>query len=148
MNDFRTQATMGQGEIDDLRNIQAGTEGIANLLPAELAGLDRISMNFAWSWLPGGVELFRDLDPRLWDECEQNPRLLLKRIDSLTLQQWAADADYLTRLGEFSVRFDNYLKPSSANANDSVGVAYFCAEYGVHNSLPNYSGGLGILAGD
>ena len=64
-------------------------------LPKELTALGPISMNYAWSWLPGGVELFRDLSPRLWDECEQNPRRLLKRISDLTLQQWAADRNTL-----------------------------------------------------
>jgi starch phosphorylase len=120
-------------------------------LPADLKGLDRISLNFAWSWLPGGVDLFRRLDPRLWDKCEQNPRLLLKRIDGLRLFQAAADADYLRSLQDFEMRFDQYL----AKQFDALGrvsaehpAAYFCAEYGVHNSLPNYSGGLGILAGD
>jgi len=113
-------------------------------LPKELSALGPLSMNYAWSWLPGGVELFRDLSPRLWDECEQNPRRLLKRIGDLTLQQWAADPEYVDRLGQFAEQLRAYLEPA-ANSNE---VAYFCAEYGVHNSLPNYSGGLGILAGD
>jgi len=115
-------------------------------LPAELAALDRISMNYAWSWLPGGVEIFRDLDPRLWDSCEQNPRLMLKRIDELVLRQWAADGECVERLRDFSTQLDGYLQPPAAAGGSDI--AYFCAEYGVHNSLPNYSGGLGILSGD
>src|SRR6185503_2523737 len=123
-------------------------------LPEKLTALGPISMNYAWSWLPGGVELFRELAPRLWDDCEQNPRLLLKRLDDLTLTQWAADAEFVGRLNDFSKRLSNYLRPhgfdrsgGSSTLNGSS-IAYFCAEYGVHNSLPNYSGGLGILAGD
>ena len=116
-------------------------------LPKELAALGPISMNFAWSWLPGGVELFRDLSPRLWDECEQNPRRLLKRVDDLTLRQWAADTEYVERLDRFSASLTEYLLPAD-DGRLSAEIAYFCAEYGVHNSLPNYSGGLGILAGD
>lgn len=115
-------------------------------LPKALAALGPISMNYAWSWLPGGVELFRDLSPRLWDECEQNPRQLLKRIDDLTLQQWAADPEYIERLGRFATLLNEYVGQSLKSA--PAKIAYFCAEYGVHNSLPNYSGGLGILAGD
>ena len=116
-------------------------------LPAELTALGPISMNYAWSWLPGGVDLFRDLAPRLWDGCEQNPRLLLKRIDELILLQWASDPEYCERLGQFAKQLNEYLEPA-ATADGSAKIAYFCAEYGVHNSLPNYSGGLGILAGD
>ena len=132
-------------------------------LPSELAALGPISMNFAWTWLPGGVELFRELAPRLWDECEQNPRRLLKQIDDLTLNQWAADEGYVDRLNVFSLKLAEYVSANGELKKDSssqlsiinspltaqgVEIAYFCAEYGVHNSLPNYSGGLGILAGD
>jgi starch phosphorylase len=115
-------------------------------LPKELTALGPISLNYAWSWLPGGVELFRDLSPRLWDECEQNPRQLLKRIGDLTLQQWAADPEYIERLDRYSDLLNEYVDSSSNTS--TAKIAYFCAEYGVHNSLPNYSGGLGILAGD
>ena len=129
-------------------------------LPSELTAIGPISMNYAWSWLPGGVDLFRDLAPRLWDECEQNPRLLLKRIDDLILQQWAADTEYVARINSFDAKLREYLSDtpvlSTGFSRQDEGslkaelktVAYFCAEYGVHNSLPNYSGGLGILAGD
>ena len=113
-------------------------------LPEALKPLDRISRNFYWSWQPDGAALFRDLSPGLWHEVEQNPRLLLKKISYIRLWQRAADAAYVKRLREFNARFERYLaEPSTAPK-----VAYFCAEYGIHNSLPNYSGGLGILAGD
>lgn len=116
-------------------------------LPDELSALGSVSMNYAWSWLPGGVEIFRDLSPRLWDECEQNPRLLLKRVDDLTLRQWAANSEYVERLNRFAESINGYLQARSDSRSVNK-IAYFCAEYGVHNSLPNYSGGLGILAGD
>src|SRR5947209_3005343 len=116
-------------------------------LPAELTALGPISMNYAWSWLPGGVELFRDLAPRLWDEVEQNPRRLLKRLNDLTLRQWSADTEYVERLNVFDAQMRAYLADGERLV-ETAEVAYFCAEYGVHNSLPNYSGGLGILAGD
>ncbi len=113
-------------------------------LPEALKPLDRISRNFYWSWQPDGAALFRDLSPGLWHEVEQNPRLLLKKISYIRLWQRAADAAYVKRLREFNARFERYLaEPSTAPK-----VAYFCADYGIHNSLPNYSGGLGILAGD
>jgi glycogen phosphorylase len=113
-------------------------------LPKKLEALDRLSLNFFWSWHPEGVALFRDLEPELWEKSEQNPRLLLKSVRELRLWQMAADDDYVARLRAFTTRFDDYI----AQSNDEASLAYFCAEYGVHNSLPNYSGGLGILAGD
>jgi len=146
MTDSMNQATSKQADHGSGDNFRSDFF-INRDLPTELKALGPISMNFAWSWLPGGVELFRDLAPRLWDKCEQNPRLLLKRLNDLTLTQWAADGEYVTRLNDFSERLSSYLQPPSV-AGDSGNIAYFCAEYGVHNSLPNYSGGLGILAGD
>ena len=120
-------------------------------LPEVLRPLNEISKNFFWSWNPDGVTLFRDLDPALWDRCEQNPRLFLKRIKSLRLWQKAADPSYRDRLEKFDRKFEEYISQPVNGVREISGehpVAYFCAEYGVHNSLPNYSGGLGILAGD
>ena len=78
-------------------------------LPPELTALGPISMNYSWSWLPGGVELFRDLAPRLWDEVEQNPRRLLKRLTDLTQRQWSADTEYVERLNAFALSFAKYI---------------------------------------
>ncbi|HRI04647.1 MAG TPA: alpha-glucan family phosphorylase [Pyrinomonadaceae bacterium] len=117
-------------------------------LPEPLAALDAISRNFYWSWQPEGTALFRDHDPELWDKCEQNPRVFLKKISGLRLYQRAADASYVKRLSTFDARFQDYLSVLTNNEQRTTNIAYFCAEYGIHNSLPNYSGGLGILAGD
>ncbi len=137
----------------DISTQTATTKDVANFrpdfelkreLPDLLKPLASIAANFYWSWQPEGTALFRELDPALWDKCEQNPRLFLKKISGLRLYQRAADAAYIERLGRFAAKFDEYV----AATNDETEFAYFCAEYGVHNSLPNYSGGLGILAGD
>lgn len=120
-------------------------------LPAPLADLERIAKNFYWSWQPEGVELFRSIDPALWDKIEQNPLKVLSDASELRLWQKANDANYLDRLKTFITKFDAYLaKPpvSSGSQTSENPAAYFCAEYGIHNSLPIYSGGLGILAGD
>jgi glycogen phosphorylase len=114
-------------------------------LPHNLKALDTISMNFYWSWRPEGIAIFRDLDPLHWDKCEQNPRLFLNTIQNFRLWQAAADAAYISRIQSFKADLDSYLSSSGTRGAE---YAYFCAEYGVHNSLPNYSGGLGILAGD
>ena len=119
-------------------------------LPPELKALDAISRNFYWSWQPDSIALFRDLDPTLWDKCEQNPRVLLKKIKGLRLWQKAADLSYVARLASFNKKFEDYIAATTDHRPLTTDhcFAYFCAEYGVHNSLPNYSGGLGILAGD
>src|SRR5688500_1838977 len=70
-------------------------------LPEALRPLEAISKNYYWSWKRPGVALFRDLDPALWEKCEQNPRALLKRVSDLRLWQRAADADYVQRVQAF-----------------------------------------------
>ncbi len=115
-------------------------------LPEALQPLEKISANFFWSWNPEGIELFRELDPTLWIKCEQHSRTLLKEVSDLRLWQMAADDVYVAKLKSFDEKFERYI--SEGRRADETQIAYFCAEYGVHNSLPNYSGGLGILAGD
>ncbi|MEZ5425205.1 MAG: alpha-glucan family phosphorylase [Pyrinomonadaceae bacterium] len=120
-------------------------------LPENLKPLNRISWNFYWSWRPEGTCLFRELDPLLWEKCEQNPRLMLSKIQGLTLWQKANNSNYVERLERFTAEFEDYLSQppvSQGRITPENPAAYFCAEYGVHNSLPIYSGGLGILAGD
>src|SRR4030095_4924181 len=114
-------------------------------LPAPIRALDNISQNFYWSWQPEGAALFRELDPDLWIKCEQNPRQLLEKVRELRLWQKAGDEEYVENVNAFAAKLESYV---SERAGASPSIAYFCAEYGVHNSLPNYSGGLGILAGD
>ncbi|MGC2237292.1 MAG: alpha-glucan family phosphorylase [Pyrinomonadaceae bacterium] len=120
-------------------------------LPENLEFLETLSWNYFWSWKPEGAKLFRELDAALWERCEQNPRFFLRKISDLRLWQKVSDSDYVERLRRFSDDFGEYLK-QPANSFEKITpaspAAYFCAEYGVHNSLPIYSGGLGILAGD
>lgn len=120
-------------------------------LPPNLSSLDHISLNLYWSWASGGLDVFRDLDPTLWEKCEQNPRLLLKKISDFRLWQNANEPAYVARVNAFENELRNYLSdepPEIDKISKENPIAYFCAEYGVHNSLPIYSGGLGILAGD
>lgn len=119
--------------------------------PESLKPLESIAWNYYWSWATGGAELFRELDPALWEKCEQNPRLLLKKVSQFRLWQKSTDVDYVGKVAAFSAKLNEYLGESpipSGRVTTENPAAYFCAEYGVHNSLPNYSGGLGILAGD
>jgi len=125
-------------------------------LPPPLEPLQPLSWNYWWSWAPDGNEVFRDLDPGLWQQCEQNPRVLLAQVSDLRLAQVAADPVFADRIQRLSARFGDYLSDPqpwsklqlAPRISRNTPVAYFCAEFGIHNSLPLYSGGLGILAGD
>ena len=124
-------------------------------LPSTLEPLERLAWNYWWSWAPDGVEVFRDLGAGIWKQCDQNPRALLAQISDLRLTEMAADPAYAERVRKLAARFDAYIADeiassaiSRAKVSRAHPVAYFCAEFGVHSSLPLYSGGLGILAGD
>src|SRR6266496_2611080 len=125
-------------------------------LPQTLQPLEKLAWNYWWSWAPDGPDVFRDVDPGLWAQCEQNPRVLLARVSDLRLAQVAAEPVFSERVQKLGQRFDAYIAHQepwpklqlASGVTRQNPIAYFCAEYGVHNSLPLYSGGLGILAGD
>jgi starch phosphorylase len=125
-------------------------------LPVSLRPLARLAWNYWWGWAADGQAVFRDLDPDVWEECEHNPRCLLEKVSEFRLMQMATDPVYITRVRQLVERFDRYMSDETVWRPRQNGrqitlerpVAYFCAEYGVHNSLPLYSGGLGMLAGD
>jgi starch phosphorylase len=125
-----------------------------NPLPAPLAPLERLAWNYWWSWAADGAGIFRDLDPEVWEDCEHNPRQLLAKTSAYRLAEAATDPVYLERIRRIDQSFQSYLTSGTGWTIDDLKitsdapVAYFCAEFGVHNSLPLYSGGLGILAGD
>jgi starch phosphorylase len=138
-------------------------------IPTPLQALERLAWNYWWSWSSDGAGVFRDLDAELWDQVEHNPRMLLAQVSEYRLAEMATDPVYISRIVKLSEEFDEYMQISDlkseilnfksqiSNISNPVAaqaitrenpVAYFCAEYGVHNSLPLYSGGLGVLAGD
>ncbi|HVS20488.1 MAG TPA: alpha-glucan family phosphorylase [Pyrinomonadaceae bacterium] len=127
-----------------------------NNLPQTLQPLERLAWNYWWSWAPDGPAVFRDLDTDIWEQCEQNPRALLAQVSERRLAEMATDPIFAFRVQRLVERFDSYIADTSVSPNLHLTsaitrehpVAYFCAEYGIHNSLPLYSGGLGILAGD
>src|ERR1700704_2940964 len=81
----------------------------ARKLPPTLTPLEELSWNYWWSWAPDGSEVFRDLDPNLWQQCEQNPRLLLTQISDLRLAQVATDPSFVDRVQRLHRRFTHYL---------------------------------------
>ncbi len=123
-----------------------------NGLPTPLIPLERLAWNYWWSWAADGESVFRDLDSEIWEECEHNPRQLLAKTSSFRLAEAATDPIYMERVRHLDENFQSYLASHPRLQLDTITkdypVAYFCAEFGVHTSLPLYSGGLGILAGD
>src|SRR5918911_1760551 len=124
-------------------------------LPESLRSLERLAGNYWGSWSLDGASVFRDLDLAVWEECEHNPRRLLAEVSEFRLMQMATDPVYCERVRRLSESFDQYMADErlweshfEKKITREHGIAYFCAEYGIHNSLPLYSGGLGVLAGD
>jgi len=122
-------------------------------IPKRLARLEELAGNLWYSWDRPTRALFAKLNPALWDAVGHSPKAMLKRIDEQRLIDAAADPAFLDSLTRVLAAFDAYhseppFKQNSGGFRPEDLVAYFCAEFGVHESLPMYSGGLGILAGD
>lgn len=123
-------------------------------IPAAVRRLPDLAKNLWWSWTPLARELFEHLDPTLWRLTHHNPVRELQMIDPERLAALSRDAVFL-RLYTATVKaFDRYMAATDhwfgrtyPSLRDHQ-IAYFSAEFGLHNSLPLYSGGLGILAGD
>src|SRR2546422_9187981 len=123
-------------------------------LPERIAGLAAVASNLSWSWNRNARALFRMLDTALWRRTQHNPIELLRRVDPARLAACAQDAAFLQL-------YDAVVAAAAQDAT-SAGtwfataypelvkrpIAYFCAEFGLHASVPIYSGGLGVLAGD
>ncbi|MEM7200840.1 MAG: alpha-glucan family phosphorylase [Planctomycetota bacterium] len=137
--------------LEDGRTPRLTPFWVAATLPEPLQALRELARNFWWCWNSEVEALFEDLSPRAWRECAHNPVALLQRAFAEDLTARAADPDYLRRLGEAHARFQDYMKPKTEAPkppNPAHPIAYFSAEFGLHESLPIYSGGLGLLAGD
>jgi starch phosphorylase len=120
-------------------------------LPAALRRLDDLAGNFWFSWYPGTGQLFRKLDPLLWRAVGSSPRLFLRSVDQSILDSAAESPEFMREYEALLAAFDRYLGSHPAPPDGFVPgdlIAYFCAEYGWHESFPIYSGGLGVLAGD
>ncbi len=126
------------------------------VLPEGLDPLRSLMLNLRWSWHPGTRELFASIDPHSRELAEQDPVTLLSRVPRDRLARLAADPEFLGRLRGASDDLRDYLTGPrwyQAQAADSDGgrptaIAYFSPEFGITAALPQYSGGLGILAGD
>jgi starch phosphorylase len=116
--------------------------------------LRELGRNLWWCWQPNVVGLFRELDPALWRKVDHNPVEFLKLIPNEQLEKRASEMALDSRIDYAFRRLAEYLKDTDswgsiyASTLRSRPVAYFSAEFGLHESLPIYSGGLGVLAGD
>src|SRR6266853_1313944 len=130
------------------------TYNVTPTLPAALEPLREMSFNLWWPWEPSARRLFRHLDPELWDRTNHNPVRMLQLSRQSRLEELSQDKTFLRELKQVFDAFERYLgrkdtygKTGAASAIKNP-VAYFSAEFGFQESIPNYSGGLGILAGD
>ncbi len=123
-------------------------------LPPRISGLIDVVSNLSWSWNRDARALFRDMDDNLWQRCRYDPIRLLRELSPERLAECAADSAFLERYDRVMrdvVRdrsADNTWFFKNHPALSDTTVAYFCAEFGLHHSVPIYSGGLGVLAGD
>jgi len=130
------------------------TYNVTPILPATLEPLREMSFNLWWTWEPSARRLFRHLDPELWDRTNHNPIRMLQLSRQSRLEELAQDKNFLRELNQVFEEFEKYLGRHDTYGKTGAGsgiknpIAYFSAEFGFHESIPNYSGGLGILASD
>jgi glycogen phosphorylase len=130
-------------------DLERAAAALATRLPEPLGVFARLAYNYRWSWARGGPELFAALDPERWARCGENPVRQLQEAEAGRLRAAAHDAELLSRAAALDTAVaDDLARPPAGPAAPDAPIAYFSAEYGVHGSLPIYSGGLGALAGD
>ncbi|MBD2742582.1 alpha-glucan family phosphorylase [Coleofasciculus sp. FACHB-1120] len=124
-------------------------------LPFPLKRLADLAYNYWWSWTSDRTSLFQNINPDEWHRCGHNAVAILESASFVRLTQLAQDPAYIKRVNALVEQFDKYMSEKNSWASRVAPqispqrpVAYFCAEFGIHESLPIYSGGLGILAGD
>ena len=123
-------------------------------IPDNLGRLPELAGNLIYSWDRDLRRLFRYLDSDLYDDCSGNLKLFLRRVDQQRIDEAAGDPTFERSYQQALSAYDAFLtRPMPADLRDCIDpeqdlVAYFCLEFGLHESLPIYSGGLGILAGD
>ncbi|MFH0983005.1 MAG: alpha-glucan family phosphorylase [Planctomycetota bacterium] len=122
-------------------------------IPARLSRLRELAYNLWWTWNTDATALFARLAPNLWREVRHSPVALLAKLDQKTLNAATQDAAFLAHMDRVLAALDSYLRRRTwcEGAHPSLAtkcIAYFSAEFGLHECIPTYSGGLGLLAGD
>jgi len=133
---------------------------VRTLLPAELRDLDELALNLRWSWHAPTRDLFAGIDPTTWADVHGDPVALLGALGPERLAELAADAAFVERVRVATEDLHHYLEdplwyqqqqqaaPGGESGGLPAAIAYFSPEFGITSVLPQYSGGLGILAGD
>ena len=138
--------------VEGMRALRSFT--VRPSLPGELAALEHLAMNLRWSWDEQTRDLFRWVDPDGWDATRHDPVRLLGTVSRERLDALTADAGFVRYLGEVHDELTRYLdgprwfQTRNGASSPLRTVAYFSPEFGIAEALPQYSGGLGVLAGD
>jgi starch phosphorylase len=123
-------------------------------LPDRIKRLGELAYNLWWTWVPDAQDLFARIDPTQWEELAHNPVLYLRELSRDHLDAAAQNLDFVEHYDRVLTGFDNYLRQKDTwftrnhAAQINRPIAYFSTEFGLHETLPIYAGGLGILAGD
>ena len=118
-------------------------------LPKEIEFLSDIALNLWWTWNPRGKNLFKLINPYLWKESNENPIKMLNALSKKELAALGQDETFMKEYKYVHALFKDYMQDGKVYVEEEpLPIAYFCAEYGLHHSVPIYSGGLGFLAGD
>jgi len=125
---------------------------VRTVLPDALTGLEELAINLRWSWSPQTRDVFDAIDHDLWETTGHDPVALLSEVSAERLDELAADASFADWVNRTRADLQTYLTQDrwyqSLGSDAPQGIAYFSPEYGIAAALPQYSGGLGILAGD
>ncbi|MDD9204993.1 DUF3417 domain-containing protein, partial [Georgenia sp. 10Sc9-8] len=127
---------------------------VRTVLPEVLAPLDTLAQNLRWSWHTPTREMFASLDPQRWEAVHEDPVALLGSLSPERLQQLSTDRSLVAEVQRLAEDLQTYLteprwyQQEYADPDKPSAIAYFSAEFGITAALPQYSGGLGILAGD
>lgn len=127
---------------------------VTTAIPERLSGLQELAMNLWWSWNSEAIDLYREIDLALWEKLNRNPIRFLQEVSLRKLEEKLSDQDFLQRYDKVMKEFRDYMQAEdtwfSRNYPDykDERIVYFSAEYGLHEVLPVYSGGLGVLSGD
>ena len=123
-------------------------------LPERIAKLSEIANNLWWSWNTDFLRLFEEIDRDLWEACEKNPVKFLKMISQEKIEEFVNNEELLNKYDSIVKSFDDYMRAENTwysknhPENKDELISYFSAEYGLDQTVPIYSGGLGILSGD
>ncbi len=123
-------------------------------LPKRIEKLGEISNNLWWSWNTEFLRLFQKIDMDLWEQCSKNPVKFLKQVSQDRLEKVSKDITFLKEYDKVAENFEDYMNSKNTwfsnkyPGNKKDLIAYFSAEYGLDQTIPIYSGGLGILSGD